>query len=129
MSDADAVAARRRDGPAPDADESTLEDIGALFEDEYARAILRHTSAEPLAARELMDRCAASKATVYRRLNRLQEYDLLESRLEHDPDGHHHRVFAAALDEVTITVADGNFELSLVRSSDSKDGSDDVEFT
>jgi AcrR family transcriptional regulator len=121
MSDATALKSPRDAEAATDADEDALEDIGALFEDEYARAIIRHASEDSLSARDLMDRCDASKATIYRRIDRLEEYDLLESRLEHDPDGHHRRLFAATLDEVTITVTDGGFELSLVRSSSGAD--------
>lgn len=102
-------------------DEEDLESIAALLEDEYARSILRHTSTEPLSASDLMDRCDASKATTYRRIDRLRDYDLVESYKEYDPDGHHYEVYAATLDEVSIRLDDGDFELSLDRTRDPAD--------
>lgn len=107
-------------------DEEDLAEIAALLEDEYARSILRYTSEEPLSANELMERCDASKATAYRRIDRLREYDLVESYREYDPGGHHYEVYAAALDEVTVTLDDGDFELSLERTSDPADRMTDL---
>ncbi|MCY4731813.1 winged helix-turn-helix domain-containing protein [Natronomonas gomsonensis] len=93
-----------------------LEGIAALLEDEHARSILRHTSDEPLSARELMDRCGTSKATTYRRIDRLREHDLIETRQRHDPDGHHCETYVATFEAVTVEFVDGSFEVSLDRS-------------
>lgn len=117
----------RRADPTREANEDDLEEVGALLEDEFARAILKHTSERPLSANELIDRCDASKTTTYRRIDRLREYDLLESYREYDPDGHHYEVFAATLEEVTVTFDDGEFELSLSRSTDRPDRAAGVE--
>lgn len=98
---------------APDVD---IEGIAALLEDEYARSILRHTSDRPLSARELMDRCETSKATTYRRIDRLREHGLIETRRRHDPDGHHCETYVATFEAVTVEFVDGSFEVSLDRS-------------
>lgn len=107
-------------------DEDDLEAVASLLEDEYARSILRHASEEPLSATELIDRYDGSKATTYRRIDRLQAYNLLETYQEYDPDGHHHKVYAAALDEVRVTLEDGEFDLRIERTSDPADQMTDL---
>ncbi|MDL5363278.1 winged helix-turn-helix domain-containing protein [Halalkalicoccus sp. NIPERK01] len=42
-----------------------------------------------MSAPELSEACNASVSTIYRRIERLQEYDLLDERLQLDRDGHH----------------------------------------
>jgi DNA-binding transcriptional ArsR family regulator len=106
--------------------EEDLAAIASLLEDEYARAILRHTNERPLSANDLMDRCDASKATTYRRIDRLQEHDLLESYQEYDPDGHHYEVYAATLDELSVRLEDGEFVVELDRTRDPADRMTDL---
>lgn len=96
----------------------TAETVGELLEDEYTRTILAETSTKPLSAAELADRCDASSPTVYRRVERLQEFDLLESEQKLDPDGHHYRLFAARLEQVTIELADGSYRVSVDRADE-----------
>ena len=97
--------------------EDDLSAIASLLEDEYARAILRHTSEQPRSANDLMDCCDASKATTYRRIDRLREHDLLESYQEYDPDGHHYKRYVATVDEVSVTFEDGAYEVAVTRSA------------
>lgn len=92
--------------------------LGELLEDEYARSILAETSVEPLSATELAERCNASSPTIYRRINRLQELDMLDEEQTLDPDGHHYRRFSARLEQVTIELRDGGFEVSVDRTTD-----------
>lgn len=106
--------------------EDELEPIASLLEDEYARAILRHTSEQALSANDLMDRCDASKATTYRRIERLREHDLIESYQEYDPDGHHYEVYAATLEELTVRLDDGEFSVALDRTYDPADRMTDL---
>jgi hypothetical protein len=49
-----------------------------LLEDEYTRRILEALAEEPRPARELIEATDASRATVYRRLNSLQDHGLVE---------------------------------------------------
>lgn len=102
-------------------DEEELAAIASLLEDEYARSILRHTSEQSLSANDLMDRCDTSKATTYRRIDRLQEHDLIETYQEYDPEGHHYEVYAAALDELNVRLDDGEFTVEIDRTSDPAD--------
>ena len=96
----------------------SAETVGELLEDEYARSILAETSTEPLSATELAERCEASSPTVYRRLERLQELDLLAAEQTLDPDGHHYRRFSARLERVTIELVDGEYQISVDRTDE-----------
>ncbi|THE63340.1 ArsR family transcriptional regulator [Salinadaptatus halalkaliphilus] len=92
------------------------ETIGELLEDEYARSILAAISVESLSAEELAEECDASPPTVYRRLNRLQEHDLIDEEQIPSPDGHHYRRFSARLEQVTIELQDGSYAVSIERT-------------
>ncbi|WP_436343897.1 helix-turn-helix domain-containing protein [Natronorubrum sp. FCH18a] len=99
-------------------EDSDVREFAALFEDEYAHAILIHTSTKAMSAAELSEACDASISTVYRRIERLQEHDLLDERLQPDRDGHHYKTYAARLERVEIELVDGSFELDVTYRSD-----------
>lgn len=82
-----------------DADQET---ILSLMSDEYARRILDTLGAQSLPARELIDRIDASRATVYRRLDRLEEAGIVESTMEIHPEGHHRKQFQVTVDRVNL---------------------------
>ena len=84
-----------------------------LLDDEYARGILEATVEEAVPARELAERLDASRATVYRRLERLEEAGLVEPAMTYDADGYHRKVFRATLRSVTVTLADGAVEATV----------------
>ncbi|MFB6250498.1 MAG: ArsR/SmtB family transcription factor [Halobellus sp.] len=93
-------------------------DPGAVLDvlsDEYARSILAVTSVKPMSAQQLADECGMSEPTVYRRVERLQEHDLLEERTEIQDDGNHFSVYAATLSEVSIELDEGSFEADVQR--------------
>mgnify|MGYP006282449669 CR=1 FL=1 len=97
-------------------DGEALEDIAALLEDDCARTILAATSKRPMTAKELTERCDASGPTIYRRIEALQEQDLIESRTKPDTEGgHHEQVYAATLSQVNVTLRDGTFEVQVDR--------------
>jgi DNA-binding transcriptional ArsR family regulator len=98
-----------------------LDAITELLEDDYARSILRETSEEPLSAEELSDRCDMSPPTVYRRLNRLAEHDLVTVTREVDSSGHHYKMYEARLSRVTIDLESGEFEVTIERTQDAAD--------
>jgi predicted transcriptional regulator len=97
-----------------DEDEDT---VLAVLDDEYARAILAHLTTEPMSVDELCTVCEMSDATAYRRLNRLQEADLVAEQQELDPDGHHYKRYTATVETVTVAFADGSYEVTVTRSA------------
>ena len=96
--------------------EEELEAVAGLLEDETARAILTRTNREPMSASELENRCDASGPTIYRRLERLREHDLIEERTRPDPDGgHHEQVYVPNLRRVTVELVDDELHLEIDR--------------
>ena len=89
--------------------------ILALLEDDYAREILTATSAQPMSADQLTERCDASDSTIYRRVDRLKEHDLLEEQTQFDPDGHHYSVYVSRLQSVDVTFEDDECQVELHR--------------
>ena len=97
------------DGPADD------EEIISLLDDPYARSILVETRGDPRSAESLSDACGASPSTIYRRIERLRERDLLEGEQRLDPDGHHYEVYSARLQRVTVELTDDGFVVDVDR--------------
>jgi DNA-binding transcriptional ArsR family regulator len=74
----------------------------SLMSDDYAQQILDALGEEPLAARELVDRLDASRATVYRRLNRLESAGVVESSMTIHPEGHHRKEFRTTVERMDL---------------------------
>lgn len=86
----------RGDGGSPDA----IDVLG----DEYACRILAALGQEPMAAVELAEACDASRATVYRRLDRLESAGLVASRTRLRPDGNHRKRFHLESRELRVSL-------------------------
>ncbi|MEF8841216.1 MAG: winged helix-turn-helix domain-containing protein [Haloarculaceae archaeon] len=89
------------------------ETLFALLGDEYVRTILRATSEEPMSARALSEECDSALSTVYRRVDDLIEAGILVEETEIDPAGSHHSVYETRLNELTVRIANGEFEMEL----------------
>ena len=103
-------------------DAPDLETVAGLLEDETTRAILTETSQQPMSASTLAERCDASGPTIYRRLERLRDCELVVERTNPDPEaGHHRKVYAPNLRRVTIELRDGSFTVDVERQEDMAD--------
>jgi DNA-binding transcriptional ArsR family regulator len=119
-----------RDGPGDrgsiegdDADAATstaAETLLALLGDEYTCRLLTTLDGRSLPAAALVERCEMSRATVYRRLDRLEDAGLVTSQLRYDPDGHHRREFELALDSIELRVDQGGVD-GTVRTAEPAD--------
>lgn len=98
------------------ATDGDLGEVAELLDDPYARDILAKTSIEPMSARMLSERCDASLPTVYRRVERLQEHDLLIEQQQLDPNGHHYKTYEARFEQVTIELEDGTYSVEITRT-------------
>jgi predicted transcriptional regulator len=96
-------------------------EILELLDDEYARAILTETSAEPMSARTLSERCDASVTTIYRRIDRLRDCDLIEEQIRPQPDGNHYKVYASRLESFSVTFDDGELRADITRAEPSEE--------
>lgn len=93
-----------------------VETVAGLLEDRTVRAILTETSQEPMSATELKHKCEASGPTIYRRLERLREAELVVEGTRPDPDeGHHRTVYEPNLQRVTVELADGTLSVEIER--------------
>lgn len=92
--------------------EKSPEELLDLFGDDLARRILLLTSDAPMSADALADELDVSRPTVYRRVNALVEYALLQKDLETDSDGHHYRTFELALNEITFSIDEGDLRIT-----------------
>ncbi|WP_254524266.1 ArsR/SmtB family transcription factor [Natrinema caseinilyticum] len=94
-------------------EDTDLSTLLAVLDGDYARDILTHTSVEPMSASTLSERCDASLPTIYRRLDRLEECNLVTEETELAPDGNHYGIYRANLDRLELSLEDGSFELEL----------------
>lgn len=93
-----------------------VDEVLALLEDEYARAILAALTNEPMSASELCTACDMSDPTAYRRLERLEAANLVTDQQVVDADGHHFKEYVATVEDVTVIFDDGTYEVSVTRS-------------
>lgn len=99
--------------PSTGSDEPADPDVSAgelleLLGDEYTHEVLEAVLERPRTGAELVEATDVSKATVYRRLDRLQEAEIVDARLKLDADGHHCKQFHATARSVRIGLgADG----------------------
>jgi len=100
----------------PVADDPDLSTLVGLFDDEHVRTILAATSAEPLSAAALSERCGVSTSAVYRRVDRLVDADLLDERTRPRSDGHHDTVYVAAIERFELVVDDGDVDWTVDRT-------------
>jgi predicted transcriptional regulator len=98
--------------------EPEFETLVGFLDDEYTRDILTATSQQPMTVQALSDVSEATPSTLYRRVEQLQAADLLEEQTRIRQDGHHDTVYAATLEEVRVTLADGQFDAEVQRANE-----------
>lgn len=101
-------------GSDQDADrERDPTELLTLLNAEYTQSILEtiHVDAKP--ARAIAEECGASRPTVYRRLNALDDAGLIDSDTAYDADGHHRTVFETTLETVSVDLASDGFSLTI----------------
>lgn len=91
-------------------DDPALSDLLDVLSDEYAREILAATSVSPMSAYEIAEKCDMSPPTVYRRIERLQAFGLVDEATRVEPSGNDYKVYSATLREVSLSLDDGTFE-------------------
>ncbi|MBZ6496860.1 ArsR/SmtB family transcription factor [Natrinema longum] len=88
-------------------------EIFQILADEYARKILLAADHGPKTAKTLSEECDASLTTIYRRVSRLQELDLVEEHNTVDADGSHRSKFETSLEELHVDITDGQLSVTL----------------
>ena len=96
-------------------------DIFDVLASEDVRQILVATSVRPMSAKELADICDRSLATIYRRIQAMEDYDLLSEELTRDPDGTQYNEYRSDLNEITINVDEGQLNVNIDIERDTVD--------
>lgn len=99
----------------------TPEEVFAVLDDEYSRAILEATRREPMSGKELSEECDMSRATVSRRVNELVEDGFLVERTRVDIGGHHESEYEAVLDTILIRLLEQGFDVAIELREDAVD--------
>lgn len=81
-----------------------VQELLSLLSDEYALEILGAISERSLAAAEIAEKLEISRATVYRRLDRLVSAGVVDASLEREPGGIHRQRYQTTLDKVVLSV-------------------------
>jgi len=91
------------------------EALADLLGDECTRTILVETKKEPCSAAELSDCAGVSEPTVYRRLERLREYDLVREDIQPVTDGKNYKLYRTDLDGIELDLSEDGFEVTISR--------------
>ena len=97
--------------------EKLLDTIG----DEKARDVLAAVSEEPRSARELGESLDMSLPTVYRRIETLEENDLVRSETYVAEDGNHYDVYESNFDSTVIRLEDEQYDVRIYRKENVPD--------
>lgn len=84
-----------------------------LFGDDLTRRLLVLASERPFSAEELASSLDTSLPTVYRRLNSLSEYDLINAQQQIDPEGNHYKRYETTLNSITFEIDDGGYNIDI----------------
>lgn len=107
-----------RDGSEPD---RPVEEILDTIGDPYAREILAEVCRSSQSAKEIASTLGYSRETVYRRLNLLEEHNLISAHLEIAKDGNHFQKYESTFDSVLISVDDDEYDVRIYRRDDLPD--------
>lgn len=92
-----------------------VEEVAAVLDDEASRCILLHAHSHHMAVSELAECCDVSEPTIYRRLERLQDLELVAERTVPDRDGHHYAEYRTTLDRLTVDLTEEGFVVEVSR--------------
>jgi predicted transcriptional regulator len=110
-----------RDSHTPIVDDRSIEEILDTIGDQHARHVLAAISREPKSAKDLAEECEMSLPTVYRRIEMLNEYDLLTERTLVADDGNHYKVYESNFESTVISLQDDEYRVRIYREENLPD--------
>ncbi|MFB6137425.1 MAG: ArsR/SmtB family transcription factor [Halobacteriaceae archaeon] len=102
-------------------DDRPIEEVLDTIGDEHARTILAALSGEPQSAKELSDSLDLSQPTVYRRLEVLEEHDLVTARTLVADDGNHYKRYECNFNSTVISLEDADYDVQIYREENLPD--------
>lgn len=98
-----------------------IEDILDTIGDEHARGVLAAISREPKSAKNLAEECDLSLPTVYRRIEMLEEYDLVTDETLVADDGNHYKIYKSNFESTVISLEDDEYKVRIYREENLPD--------
>ncbi len=102
-------------------DDRPIEDILDTIGDEHARRVLASISREPKPAKELAEECDLSLPTIYRRVEMLEEHDLVKDQTLVADDGNHYKVYECNFESTVISLDDDEYRVRIYREENLPD--------
>jgi predicted transcriptional regulator len=96
-------------------EDRSIEDILDTIGDQHARTVLAAISRAPRSAKELAEEVDLSLPTIYRRLELLEEHDLVTERTAVAEDGNHYNVYECNFDSTLIQLEDDEYRVRIYR--------------
>ncbi len=102
-------------------DERSIEEILNTIGDQHARRVLAAISQDPKSAKDLAEEVDLSLPTVYRRIEMLQEYELVKDRTLVAEDGNHYKVYESNFESTVISLQDDEYKVRIYREENLPD--------
>ena len=102
-------------------DDRSIEEILDTIGDKHARKVLASISREARSAKELAEECDMSLPTVYRRIEMLDEYDLVTAHTLVADDGNHYKVYESNFESTVISLEDDQYRVQIYREENLPD--------
>ena len=88
-------------------------DILKLISDQCTREIINVISSEPKSVMQISKELNTEISTIYRRLHKLEEHDLLQITFKITPDGKKSFYYKSKINSVNASYQEGKFNVSL----------------
>ena len=111
----------RMKGPLVSDDDRSIEEILDTIGDKHARRVLAAISREPKSAKELSEECDLSLPTVYRRIEMLDEYDIVTDQTLVADDGNHYKVYESNFESTVISLEEDQYRVRIYREENLPD--------
>jgi len=102
-------------------DDGSIEEVLDTIGDEYARRLLAAISTEARSAKELAEECELSLPTVYRRIELLEEYDLVTDRTVVADDGNQFKMYESNFESTVISLRENEYHVRIYREDELPD--------
>lgn len=99
----------------PNSSERPIEKVLDTIGDQHARQVLAAMSSEPKPAKQLAEKCNLSLPTVYRRIEMLNEYDLVNEQTRVAEDGNHYNTYKSNFESTVVALQDDEYKVRIFR--------------
>lgn len=84
-----------------------------MLSDDRVRQILMATNDAKRSVQDIAEVCDGSLSSIYRRLDVLTDYGLLEKEIQINQEGHHHSVYQPDFEAIYFRIRDSAMEVTL----------------